>query len=72
MTNPGLNLRNNRPDEVPVIFRVILGRTGNSLRITLPRPIVEGFEWKEGDEIVLYVSEGEVTIRKAKGKRRPG
>jgi len=57
---------------VPVIFRVILGKTGNSLRITLPRPIVEGFEWKEGDEIVLYVSEGEVTIRKAKdNKPRP-
>ncbi len=54
---------------MPVVFRVILGRTGNSLRITLPRPIVEGFEWKEGDEIVLYVSEGEVTIRKAKDKK---
>ncbi len=55
---------------MPVVFRVILGRTGNSLRITLPRPIVEGFEWKEGEEIVLYVSEGEVTIRKAKEKKR--
>ena len=54
---------------MPVVFRVILGRTGNSLRITLPRPIVEGFDWKEGDEIVLYVSEGEVTIRKAKEKK---
>jgi bifunctional DNA-binding transcriptional regulator/antitoxin component of YhaV-PrlF toxin-antitoxin module len=54
---------------VPVIFRVILGKTGNSLRITLPRPIVEGFEWKEGDEIVLYVSEDEVTISKAKDKK---
>jgi AbrB family looped-hinge helix DNA binding protein len=54
---------------VPVVFRVILGKTGNSLRITLPRPIVEGFEWKEGDEIILYVSEGEVTIKKAKDKK---
>ena len=53
---------------MPVVFRVILGKTGNSLRITLPRPVVEGFDWKEGDEIVLYVSEGEVTIRKAAGK----
>jgi AbrB family looped-hinge helix DNA binding protein len=55
---------------VPVIFRVILGKTGNSLRITLPRPIVEGFDWKEGDEIVLYVSEGEVTLKKAEAKKR--
>jgi AbrB family looped-hinge helix DNA binding protein len=55
---------------VPVVFRVILGKTGNSLRITLPRPIVEGFDWKEGDEIVLYVSEGEVTLKKAEGRKR--
>ena len=70
MTNLGLNLRNNQATLVPVVFRVILGKTGNSLRITLPRPIVEGFEWKEGDEIILYVSEGEVTIRKAKEKKQ--
>jgi AbrB family looped-hinge helix DNA binding protein len=69
LTNLGLNLRNYLVQLVPVVFRVILGKTGNSLRITLPRPIVEGFDWKEGDEIVLYVSEGEVTIRKAKDKK---
>ncbi len=57
---------------MPVVFRVILGKTGNSLRVTLPRPIVEGFDWKEGDEIILYVSEGEVTLRKAKEKRSKG
>jgi AbrB family looped-hinge helix DNA binding protein len=51
---------------VPLIFRVILGKTGNSLRVTLPRPIVEGFDWKEGDEIVLYVTEGEVILKKGK------
>jgi bifunctional DNA-binding transcriptional regulator/antitoxin component of YhaV-PrlF toxin-antitoxin module len=54
---------------VPVIFRVILGKTGNSLRITLPRPIVEGFDWREGDEIILYVSEGQVTLKKAGGSQ---
>jgi len=70
LTNLGLNLRNNWAILVPVVFRVILGKTGNSLRITLPRPIVEGFEWKEGDEIILYVSEGEVTIRKANEKKQ--
>ena len=53
---------------MPVVFRVVLGKTGNSLRITLPRPIVEGFDWDEGDEIILYVSEGEVTIKKGKDR----
>ena len=50
---------------MPVIFRVKLGKTGNSLRITVPMPIVEGFGWKKGDEIVLYVTEQEVTLRKS-------
>ncbi|MDG7010971.1 MAG: AbrB/MazE/SpoVT family DNA-binding domain-containing protein [Nitrososphaerota archaeon] len=55
---------------MPVVFRVLLGKTGNSLRITLPRPIVEGFNWEDGDEIVLYVSEGEVTIKKGRSKKQ--
>jgi AbrB family looped-hinge helix DNA binding protein len=54
---------------VPVVFRVLLGQTGNSLRITLPKPIVEGFDWKEGDEIILYVSEGEVVLKKGRDKK---
>ncbi|MDA4124179.1 MAG: AbrB/MazE/SpoVT family DNA-binding domain-containing protein [Thaumarchaeota archaeon] len=49
---------------VPVIFRVKLGKTGNSLRITVPQPVVEGFGWKEKDEIVLYVTEQEITLRR--------
>ena len=52
---------------MPLVFRVTLGKTGNSLRVTLPKPIVEGFDWKEGDEIVIYVSEGEITLKKGKG-----
>jgi len=49
---------------MPVIFRVKLGKTGNSLKITVPRPIVEGFGWKEGDEIVLLTSGEEILLRK--------
>ncbi len=49
---------------------MVLGKTGNSLRVTLPRPIVEGFDWEEGDEIVLYVSEGEITLKKGKDASR--
>lgn len=54
---------------MPLIFRVILGKTGNSLRVTLPRPIVEGFDWSEGDEIVLYVTEGEIVLKKGRDAR---
>ena len=50
---------------MPVIFRVKLGKTGNSLKITVPRPIVEGFGWSEGDEIVLITSEEEIVLRRS-------
>jgi bifunctional DNA-binding transcriptional regulator/antitoxin component of YhaV-PrlF toxin-antitoxin module len=49
---------------MPVIFRVKLGKTGNSLKITVPRPIVEGFGWKKGDEIILVTSEKEIVLKK--------
>ena len=49
---------------MPVIFRVTLGKTGNSLRITIPNPVVEGFGWKEKDQIVLIVTESEITLRR--------
>ena len=55
----------NSAPAVPVIFRVKLGKTGKSLRITVPKPITDGFMWKDGDEIELTVTEGEITLRKA-------
>jgi len=55
---------------VPVIFRVTLGKTGNSLRITIPNPVVEGFGWKERDQIILIVTEGEITVRRVEKERK--
>lgn len=49
---------------MPVVFRVKLGRTGHSLKVTLPRPIIDGFGWKEGDEMVLVVTDRDITLRK--------
>jgi len=55
---------------VPVIFRVTLGKTGNSLRITIPNPVVEGFGWKRKDQILLIVTENEITLRKLESGRK--
>lgn len=49
---------------VPVVFKVKLGRTGHSLKVTLPRPIIDGFGWKEGDEMVLVVTDEDIMLRK--------
>jgi len=55
---------------MPVVFRVTLGKTGNSLRITIPNPVVEGFGWKERDQIMLIVTENEITVRKLEKVRK--
>jgi AbrB family looped-hinge helix DNA binding protein len=53
---------------VPTVFRVKLGKTGNSLKITVPRPIVEGFGWTEGDEIELLVTDNEITLKRTSAR----
>ena len=55
---------------MPVIFRVTLGKTGNSLRITIPNPVVEGFGWKRKDQILLIVTESEITLRKIESGKK--
>jgi len=49
---------------LPVVFKVKLGRTGHSLKVTLPRPVIDGFGWKEGDEIVLFVTDNDIVLKK--------
>jgi antitoxin component of MazEF toxin-antitoxin module len=51
---------------VPVIFKVKLGRTGNSLRISVPKPVIDGFGWKEGIELELSVTDHEIMLREFK------
>ncbi len=57
---------------MPTVFRVKLGRTGNSLKITVPRPIVEGFGWGEGDEIELLVTDHEISLKRTHGRSKHG
>ena len=50
---------------MPAVFRVKLGKTGHSLKVTLPKPVVEGFGLEEGDEIELLVTDNSITLKKA-------
>jgi AbrB family looped-hinge helix DNA binding protein len=57
---------------MPVIFKVKLGETGHSLRISVPKPVIDGFGWKKGDELELIVTDKEITLRKSTGELRSG
>jgi len=52
---------------VPLSFKVRLGKTGNSLKITIPKPISDGFGWKEGDEIEIVVTDFNIVLKKVQG-----
>jgi AbrB family looped-hinge helix DNA binding protein len=50
---------------LPVQFELKLQKVGNSLRLTIPRPVVDGLGLKAGDILVLSVGGGdEIKVRK--------
>jgi AbrB family looped-hinge helix DNA binding protein len=53
---------------VPVQFRVKLTKIGNSLRITIPKPLVDGLGLKQGDMLILTVTDSQIKVSKAKGR----
>jgi AbrB family looped-hinge helix DNA binding protein len=53
---------------VPVQFKVKLTKIGNSLRITIPKPLVDGLGLKQGDVLILTVTDDQIKISKAKGR----
>jgi AbrB family looped-hinge helix DNA binding protein len=54
---------------LPVEFRVRLTKIGNSLRITIPKPVVNGLGLRERDMLVLTVTDSQINVSKAKGRK---
>ncbi len=50
---------------MPAKFKVKLTKIGNSLRITIPKPAVDGLGWNRGDILNLTLTDHEITIKKA-------
>lgn len=55
---------------MPVQFKVKLTKIGNSLRITIPKPLVDGLGLNQGDILILTVTDSQIKISKAAGRRR--
>jgi AbrB family looped-hinge helix DNA binding protein len=56
---------------LPVKFQVKLTKIGNSLRITIPKPIVDGLNLEQGDILSLIVADSEIKVRKETRRSRP-
>ena len=54
---------------MPVEFRVRLTKIGNSLRITIPKPVVSGLGLRERDMLVLTVTDSRIMVRKSRGMK---
>jgi len=49
---------------MPVKFRRKLVKIGGSLRLTIPKEIADGLDWKPGDQITLEVTDSKVVLVK--------
>uniref|UniRef100_A0A7C3IT69 AbrB/MazE/SpoVT family DNA-binding domain-containing protein n=1 Tax=Candidatus Methanomethylicus mesodigestus TaxID=1867258 RepID=A0A7C3IT69_9CREN len=52
---------------MPTVFEVKVGRVGNSLKITLPKPACDGFDLKVGDTLVITVMDEAIEVKKKTG-----
>jgi len=48
----------------PLKLKVIVGKVGNSLKITLPSPILEQLGIEKGDFLYLSVEDSKIVVEK--------
>jgi putative addiction module antidote len=51
---------------MPARFRIKIVKVGNSLRITIPQPIAEGFGLAAGDTVIIETRNNEIVVKKEK------
>lgn len=49
---------------MPIVFRIKVVRVGNSLRITIPKEIVDVLELHEGDTVGINLTDSEFIVKK--------
>jgi len=51
---------------MPLTIRVKISKIGNSLRMTIPKPVLQTLGWKEGDVLEVGVTNNSMIVRKVK------
>ncbi len=49
---------------MPIIFKIKAVKVGNSIRMTIPKEIVEHLQIKKGDVLEVSVTNGEMSVKK--------
>jgi antitoxin component of MazEF toxin-antitoxin module len=55
---------------MPVKFKMKLSKVGNSLRLTIPKPVVDSLGLRKGNILVLTVLDHKMSVRKQGGRKR--
>jgi AbrB family looped-hinge helix DNA binding protein len=55
---------------MPVRFEVKLAKIGNSLRVTIPKPIADALGLNSGETVAIWVTDSEIRIRKEDKRRK--
>ena len=50
--------------EIPITIRVKIAKMGNSVRMTIPKAILETLGWTSGDYVRIGVTDGEMIVKK--------
>jgi len=55
--------------QMPLTIKVKLAKMGNSLRMTVPKPVYEALDWKDGDTLEVGITDNSMIVRKVIGER---
>jgi len=50
---------------IPLTIPVKVVKIGNSLRMTIPKPVVEALQIEEGDTLQVGITDGSMIVKKA-------
>ena len=50
---------------MPLTLRVKLSKMGNSLRMTVPVPVLQALGWKDGDILEVGLTDSSMIVKKA-------
>jgi len=51
---------------MPIVLKRKVMRIGNSLRVAIPKEVVELLQLKQGDSVEFAATNGDIVIRKSK------
>jgi bifunctional DNA-binding transcriptional regulator/antitoxin component of YhaV-PrlF toxin-antitoxin module len=55
---------------MPIKFTRTVFRSGDSFRITIPMPIIDGLEIKEKDVLEIWLTDHEIVMKKATNEKK--